>query len=193
MAYNIALFFHILGAVGIVGGSALEHVLYARQMRTRTNEQLGEALGLSEQLSKVMPISGLLVLVAGLYMTMSSWGFQFAWIDLSLLLLVGIGAAAPLVLDPKIKAVRKLVTAGAPIEQSHALLSSRGFVATANVFTAEAIAIVALMTLKPDWVPALIIVVAAALIGIALAFVPSQRVEATAGAVEARAATPRRG
>ena len=41
--------------------------------------------------------------------------------------------------------------------------------ATLNAFTAEAIAIVALMTLKLDWVRAFVLA-AAALIGIALAF-----------------------
>lgn len=187
-AYNIALFLHILGAIGIVGGSALEHVLHARQLRTRTNEQLGEALWLSELLGRLMPLFGLVILVAGLYMTFTTWGFGFAWIDLSLLLLVGIGAAAPLVLDPKIKAVRKLVTAGESIERSHAVLRSPAYVATLNSFTAEAIAIVALMTLKLDWVPALIVVVVAAAIGIAVAFVPTRRPVAKAQSVEVQAA-----
>ena len=56
--------------------------------------------------------------------------------------------------------------------------------ATLNAFTAEAIAIVALMTLKLDWVRAFVLA-AAALIGIALAFVPGQRALAKAEVVEA--------
>lgn len=188
IGYNIALFFHILGAVGIVGGSTLGHVLHARQMRARTNEQLGEVLGLSELLSKVMPISALLVLVAGLYMTITRWGFQYAWIDLSLLLLVGFGASAPLVFDPPIKAVRKLIAAGEPVARSHALLGARGYSTTANIFTGESIAIVALMTLKPDWLPALIILVVAALIGVALVFVGAAPAGAKLGEVETRVA-----
>lgn len=168
LAYNIALFVHILGAVGIVGGSTLEHVLRAREVRARTSEQLGEVLGLSELLSRAMPIFAVLVLAAGLYMTIARWGFQFAWLDVSLALLVGIGAAAPIVLDPAIKAARRDISAGEPVERARAILSARAYVTTGNVFTAEAIAIVALMTIKPDWVPSLVIVVAAALIGVAL-------------------------
>lgn len=188
IGYSIALFFHILGAVGIVGGSTLAHVLHARQMRAHTNEQLGEVLGLSELLGKVMPIFALLILVAGLYMTITRWGFQYAWIDLSVLLLLGIGASAPLAFDPPIKAVRKLVAAGEPVERSHALLGARGYITTANVFTGESIAVVALMTFKPDWLPALIIVVVAAIIGIALVFVGGAPAGAKAGEVETRVA-----
>lgn len=67
------------------------------------------------------------------------------------------------------------------------MLRSHIYVATLNAFTAEAIAVVALMTLKLDWVPAMILVVLAALIGIALAFAPGQGAEAKARAAGARA------
>jgi hypothetical protein len=80
--YSFALFLHIVGALALFALLAIEGVSLRQGTRPpRISRMLG-------------PISGLLVLVPGLYMSATSWGWQ-GWILVSLVfwLLIAAGGA----------------------------------------------------------------------------------------------------
>lgn len=163
--YDIALSLHILAAIGIVGGSCLELFFHARMRSARTHDILLEWLSAAGKLSKAMPIFSVVVLVCGVYMTFAHWDWQQPWIVVSLALLVVIGAAAPTVLEPRLRAVGKAAQNGAPLALTASLLRKPALTIPGHIFPAEAVAIVILMASKPALPVTVIVVVIAAAIG----------------------------
>lgn len=186
--YGVALYLHILAAIGIVGGSCIGHYIHARMRRARTVEALTEWVTAAKMISKLMPVFALTLLLFGVYMTVAHWGWQQPWILVSLTLLIMISAAAPLLLDPNLRAVERAVTAGASLATIAELLADPVANIASGIFTVESFAIVSLMVMKPPLVPTLVIVILAAGIGAVVGRpkVSAKGVEATPVGADAR-------
>lgn len=185
--YGIALFLHILAAVGIVGGSCLEHYIQARMRRARSLETLNEWIGAAKTIGKLMPIFAVTLLIFGTYMTFAVWGWRQPWIIVSLILLVAIASSAPLVLDPNLRAVERAASNGEPLSAIATILAAPVPAIASSIFTAEAVGIVLLMATKPALVATLAIVILAAVIG---AILGRSRAHAPAVAADPATATP---
>jgi hypothetical protein len=179
--YGIALYLHILAAVGIIGGSCLEQYIHTRMHRARTLDTLKEWLGAGRTISKLMPIFALSLLIFGTYMTFARWGWQQPWILTSLGLLIAISIASPLLLAPNMRAIGKAAFSGASLSDIAPLLADPVSNIAGGVFTVESLAIALLMVMKPSLMPTLIIVVVAAVIGV---FVGWPKAQAHAAAPE---------
>lgn len=181
--YGIVLFLHILAAIGIVGGSCLEHYFHVRMRRARTMDALTEWLSAMKTISALMPIFAVILLVCGAYMTFAHWNWQQPWIVVSLALLIGISVLAPSVLAPNLRAVARAASSGASLSAVADLLEAPLPNIAGGVFTGEALAIVLLMATKPsNLVLTLAIVLIAAGVG---AFAGRPRARASAHVVEA--------
>lgn len=166
--YGAVLFLHILAAMGIVGGSCVLHFFHARMLRARAREVLLEWAGAAKTVSKLMPIFSIVLLLCGIYLTLSRWNFEQPWILTSLVLLVCIGLASPLVVEPRMKRAVVAAVGGASLAEVKGLLSDPVYSFASSIFTIEAVGIVLLMASKPDLTLTLAIVVVAALVGAVL-------------------------
>src|SRR5438270_8031001 len=88
---GLALFFHILGAFGLMAALAVEDVVLRGLRGARTGEQARSWLSAMRAVRLVAPASIALILVMGLYLMLAAWGWR-GWIvsGLVALLLVGL-------------------------------------------------------------------------------------------------------
>ena len=153
MLYHIALFVHISGAVLYFIGLGLNWLGLNRLRWAERVEQVREASALLHVLHRLFPISIVLLLGGGLYMTITTWGFTLAWLDAALVTL----AALPIV-GPRVNGRRLTLIRQTALAEPDGLLSASLRVQTADpvlVFWSRLAAllgwwIVFLMTLKPD-------------------------------------------
>lgn len=82
--YTLALFAHLLGVLGLFIGMGLQWTITRRLRRARTIAQTREWSSLIEGVGKLGPASGALLLVAGIYMTVTAWSMTTPWIVVSL-------------------------------------------------------------------------------------------------------------
>jgi hypothetical protein len=89
--YGIALFLHILGAFGLIAALAIEDTVLRGLRRAVTAEEARSWPGAMRALRLLAPASIALILVMGLYLTATTWGWR-GWIvsGLAALLLVGV-------------------------------------------------------------------------------------------------------
>jgi hypothetical protein len=134
--YSVALFLHIVGAVLLFALLTVEGVsLRQGFMAARLNRVLG-------------PISAVTILIPGFYMVVSQWGWN-GWV------VVGI--------------VAWVLIAVAGAATGIGLLTGRLNIRTAalswSVRVGMALGVVFIMTIKPDLIPSIIVVIASALVG----------------------------
>jgi|SRR5579883_432179 len=86
--YHLVLFVHILGALGLYMAFAVELAVMLSARHARTVEGVCAWSSASKLLEVMFPITSLLILGAGLTLTIGFWGWGHAWINLSLVLLI---------------------------------------------------------------------------------------------------------
>lgn len=147
--YDVLVFVHVLAAIAWVGGAAFSQLLAIRAERSTDPADLPR-LGHSLEyfgLRYFMPVS-IVLFVAGLIMTAQRWGFDQAWISISMLLWFGSVLAGALYLGPKSKRVAELFEAEGPTSDAARSLMRRLFLVSRLELVSFAI-IVALMVFKP--------------------------------------------
>src|SRR6266568_5023682 len=92
---------------------SLEVTIGFRLRAAQSTAQVHEWMTINRVLEKLLPISALLILASGLFMLFTVWGWNQAWIDLSLSLLILLGILGPVINGPRMKAIQLAVT-GAP-------------------------------------------------------------------------------
>ncbi len=172
--YTIALFVHLVGAIGVFVGIGVWFFAAVAMRRAQDVAQVRALAGLTGASGNVAVGGVLLLAVAGFYMALSVWGWQTAWIDvatISFALLAPLGVA---VIDPRIRALAKAadVAPDGPVSSSlvagvrNPLLSSG-----LSLYLAVLLGIVFLMTTKPLLVEAVMVMGIAATIGLVAAMV----------------------
>jgi predicted integral membrane protein DUF2269 len=159
--YTLALIAHILGALGMFIGMGLQWAVVFRLRLARTVDQVREWSGLSRIAGRSGPVSGVLILAAGIYMTVTSWSLTTPWIVVSLvamLLMIGIGMG---VTARRLRAIRRATLAGeadgAAISPDVARLIQEPVLwVSAQMTVGIAVGIVFLMTNKPGLVASLV-------------------------------------
>ena len=165
--YTIALFLHVVGALGMFVALAFEWVAWAGLRRSATVQEARGWLGLLGLVRRVGPASLGLFLVAGLYMTATVVGWT-AWILVALASFVVIAALGGISSGRSLPAIeRALQTETSPISDAlRQRMSAPILAASVRVRTALALGIVFLMTTKPDVLGAVIVIVVAAALGV---------------------------
>lgn len=168
--YVIALFAHVIGAIGTFIGVSVWLFSAEALRRARTVEQVRILTSLIQPSGVVAIVSILLLGVAGLYMAVTIWGEPAAWIvvaTISFLLLAPFGA---FVIDPRLRAIAR-AAAAAPDGLPPATLIARTHDPFVGIglytYVGVLLGIVYLMTTKPPLATSILAMVIAAALGLA--------------------------
>ena len=200
--YHLALFVHIVGAFGIFMALAVELAALLGSRAARTVEVLRAWSSVGKPLAVLFPVCSLLILAAGLAMTIGVWGWTHAWIDLSLAMLVFMSAWGAIVngrFAEQIARQAALLGSGPiPPELARMLNNPLHWTSVAAMFTGS-LGVVFLMTTKPGWLGSIVALIIAFVLGAVLAQVllrsaptvvleqPAKRTDERADKVSARA------
>jgi uncharacterized membrane protein len=151
---NVALFFHLLGAFLLVGGTVVAGVAFEAARRRDNPREIALLLGLTRIGVLLVAAGTLLTLAFGLWLVhLGHWGYGSGWVVSALVLfalMVVIGAAA----GQRPKRARKLAVrlrdehAGSTPEL-RALLVDRAALAANYLSALLLVAIIAVMVFKP--------------------------------------------
>jgi hypothetical protein len=176
--YQIALFLHILGVICLMGGHTLIHASLEVMRRVQQVERVRDWIAIAAGLDRFMPLFTLAVLLPGIYMAWTAWGWATPWIDASLALFLVMMILGPVLLGRRFATLHPLVKATPPgtIPASLAArMRDRALWTIENTFTSLLLAILLLMTVKPN-LPGTVIVVSIGLIAGLLSTVRTRQV-----------------
>ena len=175
--YSLALFLHIVGALGVFTALGLEWTCLWHLRRATTAEQAQQWLGGFAFLGRVYPVSWTAIILPGIYMTITVWGWV-AWIGNALaaiLLLPILGVALSgrqlAVIGPAVAAERGLLSPTLRQRLADPLLW-----ASIQTRVAIALGIIFLMTVKPGLGGSLLTIGVAVVLGLASAWPAWSRV-----------------
>jgi hypothetical protein len=167
--YQVALFIHIVGVMCLMGGHTLLHVGLGRMFRAHTVEQVREWTTILAGLDRFMPPITLAIVVAGIFMVFTTWGWATAWIDVSLTVFVVMMILGPVLLGRSFAALQKAAQASPSGAIPSALarrIRDRALWTSENTFTCLLLAILFVMTVKPNLVGTLLVVGVALIAGL---------------------------
>ena len=169
-AYSIALFLHIVGALGIFVALGLEWTGLWQIRSVMTPQQVGGWMRILKSVRKFGFASMLTTVVTGIYMMVAVWGGE-AWIIVTVGSLVLMIALAQVVTAPRMMAIgRALATEKAPLSQTfHSLANNPLLWISLQTRVAIALGIIFLKIAKPDWDGSLITIGVAIVLGAASA------------------------
>jgi len=168
--YEIVVFLHIVGALGLFAGVGLEQLGLARLRQARTVAQLREWVATLGGLRRIDGPSGLLLLITGGYMVTARWGGH-GWIGLALLGMMAMAFLSIGVTGRRVTAIKKSIPmADGPISTSlHQRIKDPVLRASAWVRAALAFGILFNMSVKPGSVGASIVMAVALAVGVLFA------------------------
>jgi hypothetical protein len=168
--YSIALFLHVVGALGFFTALGLEWVSLHQLRRATTADQVREWRGISNGSARLGMPSMVVLLLSGIYMMATVWG-GVAWIIVSLGAIALMAIPAVAVSGRWITVIGEVVAAErGPISPAlQELLHHPLLWMAIQTRLALALGIVFLMTVKPSLNGSLLAIGVAALLGLASA------------------------
>lgn len=172
--YTLALFAHLLGVLGLFIAMGLQWTMTLQIRRARTIAQVREWGSLAKGLRWLNPVTGVLIIGAGIYMFVTAWSMNTPWIVVSLaamllMMVFGMGIAGR-----RMKPIQQAARAAAPsAETIPAELQRRIhdpllWIGT-QLAASTALGIVLMMTVKPDLGVSLLVVGVAIALGLVAA------------------------
>ena len=169
--YSIALFLHIVGALGLFVALGLEWMSLLYLRRATTTEQAREWLNAFGLLRWVGPISMGTILLPGFYMMATTWG-GVAWIGIALAAMILLAVVGAVLTGSRMAAIGRAVPAesGSLSPAFRQRLHDPFLLASIQTRVAIALGIVFLMTVKPGLGGALLTIGVAIILGLASAW-----------------------
>ncbi len=161
--YAIALFLHIVGALGLFVALGLEWTSLMLLLRATTSEQIRERMRIATGVRGLSSASLATLLVSGLYMAATVWG-GVAWIAVALGAMVLMAVLGVALTGPRMAAIGRAAENGPLAPVPHPLLW-----VSIKTRVAIALGIVFLMTFKPDLNGSLLTIAVAAVLGLVAA------------------------
>jgi len=167
--YTLALFVHIVGAIGAFIGVSVWLFAAMALRRAQSVGQVRALTSLIQPSGALAVVSIVLLGVAGFYMAITVWGERATWIivaTVSFLLLAPFGAV---VIDQRLRALAKAAAAApdGPLPASLAARAQDSLVGIGlSVYLAMLLGIVFLMTNKPPLADSIATMLVAALLGL---------------------------
>ncbi len=178
--YSIALFLHIVGALGLFVALGLEWTGLWQIKSAIIPEQVREWMGVLKSVRKFGFASMLATFISGIYMTLTEWGGA-AWIIVTLGSLVLVISLALVLTGPRMAALGKALASGkgALPKTFHALTNHPLLWISIQTRVAIALGIVFLKIAQPDLGGSLLTVGVAIVLGLAsaLPFPRSEQVQ----------------
>jgi hypothetical protein len=166
--YAIALFLHVVGALGLFAGLALEWLLVTRLRGATTGEGAREWMRLFSSLRILYGVALATILIAGIFMAVNA-SLTAPWVGLALVALILLAAVGGLLTG------RGMATIGPAVGPKQGMLTDEDRIRlrdprlwiSVQLRTAIALGIVFLMTVKPDLIGSLIALAISFIIGVA--------------------------
>ncbi len=177
MWYTLALFVHILGAIGLFVAVSLIVIAFVRMRQASTLEQIREWASVANLAGKSLIFISLVILAPALYMVILAWGFTTPWVMASLITFVVLAIMGATVNGRMIGWVVAMAQAASPSLVPDTL---RAQLIAPQLWLAEGVrlmllvGILCLMTIKPDMLFSLLTLVGMLILGIVLGTI-SQR------------------
>jgi hypothetical protein len=166
--YGIAVFLHIVGALGIFAAIALDWAGLSNLRRATDTAQVQEWVRLLAAPRTVGGPAALLVLVSGIYLSATRWG-PAGWILVALAGMVVVAALGGAIGGRRIPAIMQALPAeSGPVSTTlRGRLDDPALTVSLRVRTALLLGIVFLMSTRPSWGGSLAAMGAALVLGIA--------------------------
>ena len=149
--YTLALFLHVVGAITLVGGSALLPVLVGAVRRADDLRTLRALFAITGAMARTTLVTGPLVLVAGLYMAFAAHWWRMSWPFLALAAFVAMAVISKRferAIAPVVASVAERADGPVPADV-RAQLDGRVITLFSRHAIAVDLGIVFLMTVKP--------------------------------------------
>lgn len=171
MWYSVALFVHVIGAAALFAALGLEWMALWQLRRATSAEQARERAAAFAVLPRLYGPAMAAILVAGLYMTATVWGWSVGWTAVALAAMVLLAAVGAVLSGPRMAPLgRALAAESGPLSPAlREQLRNPLLWTSMQVRLGIAVGIVYLMTVKPGPGGALLAIVVAALLGLAVA------------------------
>ncbi len=184
-AYTIALFLHILGALGMFVALGLEWTGLWQIRRAMTLELVRGWMGILGSLRRFGFASMLTTVITGIYMMLAVWG-GVAWAIVTLGSLVLVIALSLALSSPRMAVIgRALATERGPLSMTfHSLANQPLLWISIQTRVAIALGIVFLKTAKPNLGGSLLTIGVAIVLGLAPALYMPRRERAQAGSAD---------
>ncbi len=165
--YTIALFLHIVGALGFFVTLGLEWTSLRHVGRAGTAEQVREWMQVPNEMGRLGMIAMLTLLAAGIFMMVTAWG-PAPWILVTFAAIVLLIVLTATLTNPRMAAINQAVDQeqGSISPSLQNLVNDPQLRISIQTRTAIALGIVFLMTAKPDFVVSLLTIVVAAIFGL---------------------------
>jgi hypothetical protein len=165
--YTVALFLHIVGALGLFVALGLEWASMSYLRRAATVEQVREWLSVFNAQRRINPISWLAILIPGFYMAATAWRAT-AWIPIALGSVVLLVVLAVALTGRRMAPIGQSVAAeSGPISSAlRQRLDDPLLWASLRIRTAIALGIIFLMTVKPNLLGSLLAIGVASVLGL---------------------------
>lgn len=165
--YSFALFAHVAGVALMFATVGVDLVVHSRMRRASTVAEVRTLAQTISSVSRLHGVSGILIVLAGVYMALASWGWTTPWIDVALVSYVFAGAVGGM-LGGKMQAIEK-EAAAAPEGLLPPGLAARihdpALVTASSLLTLWLGGILYLMILKPGWSGSIVTMLVATVIG----------------------------
>ncbi|MGH7549742.1 MAG: hypothetical protein ACREK3_03205 [Gemmatimonadota bacterium] len=156
MLYSIALFLHVMGALGMFIAQGIEWTVLRNLPRATTTAEARRWLGPFLVLRRVYPLSFVAILVTGIYMMAVSWGGA-PWIVIGFFGLLALPALGAMTGRRMRRLGPAIGEARGQIEDSmRARLADPTLWLSLRLRIGLAIGIIFLMTVKPGWIGSLV-------------------------------------
>jgi hypothetical protein len=184
MVYSLALFLHVVGALGLFVALGLEWTALLGLRRAATAEQAREWLSVFARLRWLYPVAVLAILVFGIAMVALAWGPE-GWV------VVGLGAMVLMAVLGVALTGRRVAGIGRSFSAEQGALSPAyrerlrdpALKVSLQARAAIALGIVFVMTVKPDLAGSLAAIGVAAILGLAASWAARGAEPRLAGAV----------
>ena len=173
--YLLVLFVHVLGAVGVFAAIAMESVALGLLRRANSSVEARARIGLlAFPAYRLGPLAMGATLVSGVGMMAMAWG-RGPWMVAALAGLVAMAVLGGMVSGRRLRQLRAAVASetGSDLsDASRSLLSSDALTASLRLRFAIGVAILGLMTFKPEVAGSSVILAAGILAGLVASRVP---------------------
>jgi hypothetical protein len=160
MLYSIALFLHVLGALGMFIALGIEWTSLRNLPHSANAREARGWLGLFLVLRRFYPLSFVTILVTGIYMMAVSWGGA-PWIAIGLLGLLALPAIAGFMTARRVRGIGPELGGSAELDASiRARLADPALLLSHRLRVGLAVGIIFLMTVKPGWIGSLVAIAA---------------------------------
>ena len=167
--YQMMLFLHILGVLFMFAAVAGTLIGMFGMLNSKDNKVLKIWANLSVKMDEFLPFSVTLILLPGLYLVFSTWGWNIAWVNVSIGALLLMTLAGPIINLRRFKRILETVnteTVEKPSSDLLAKVRDRVLWNSVSIMTMEVLGIIYLMTIKPSLIGSLVTIVICFVLGI---------------------------